>query len=146
MIRDAARQAFSTGRGEAEPSPAEELAALAELVDSGLFAAREEDSRRNKTCRIGAIGAKDFRLAGQAVVLLAGLLDDPDNIVRWDAASGILDIAGRHSFFTGDAFILLEKTRRRDPDPELRLMVEVGLKFLRERRNAQEHLPGLYAG
>lgn len=128
------------------PSPADEMAVLTGLVMSGDFEVLEEDSRRNKVCRIGVLGGDNFALAGQAVWALGRLLTDPDNIVRWDAAFGIIEITKKHSLMMGDALLLLEGVRAGDPDPELRTMVEMELRRLRAQRNAQADVPGVYPG
>ena len=115
---------------ESAPSPADEMADLARLVDSGAFAALEEDDRRNEACRIGRLGIGNPMLETVAVALLVKLLRDPDDIVRWDAAHGLMEIAQASESLKMDILPVLQTVKADDPDSELRAIVSVRLNKL----------------
>lgn len=141
-IADRLSALFGISR-EASVTPLQEMEALAELLDSGGFDALEEDSRRNKVCRIGVLG-RHAAHAPQAMKMLAGLLSDSDVIVRWDAACCVAEIAQKHPILQSDAFSLLDRVRRSDSDPELRTMATCFLEQIREHRDRQGNIPRLY--
>ena len=118
------------------PTPMDEMSDLKQLIESGAFIKLDEEDRRNEACRIGRLGADNSALGMLAVKLLTKLLRDPDNIVRWDAAYGLIEIARVSEPLKIEIFPVLQKVKRTDPDPELRAMVSIELNCFGRQRPA----------
>ena len=136
-------QVFSVFRvKEQELLPADEMAALTELIHTGAFDLLDEEARRNRACRIGVLGERNFALSGQALVALGRLLHDQDAIVRWDAAFSIVEIAKKHPLVVGDALIMLQGMLAAGVDAELRAMTMIGIRDIRlHKRLAAPAIP-----